>query len=593
MLDFTNPDEEQQAGIGPGMGAMPVANTSSAPPVVAAPNMGGAEQSYPGIAAPMSQTPPEIAQAAQALQQANQFLGSVNGGMPAGPPGAVAGQPPPAAAAPSPGIQLPQVSATPALPTGGTSSQQDQAIRQAQIGNINAGAQTDAMEQANAVAKANGGVGVAQTLADTAQQQAANQRQQQVEREKVANMQAAKVAEAKKASDDAANAYAQAKPQDWFQDAPTGQRIGVLLGIALGNIADQINHGRGIQSNIGSQALDLMHSQIAGFEAADKGRIEQLHKVAVERGANLAEANQVRAAALSQVDDKYAGINQGLLLQTKAKLAEMGVDAAKQDGIQMVLDLQKKAQESNAKRLDSVNTFVQHDMTLDATMAEKAAALAAQKARHAGGGTGPGGKPLTAAQQAKQDQQDSALTIMDLQGQPVGKARTVKEAQNVRTGQEAATGLIDTINDMRDFVKREGTVQVPLFEGSARKEKEAIVSRAGGYLTQMRKTGILSPGEYERYASIMTPAIFASPDNADRALDQLTKSTADAYNRAVGAQLGAQGSTEQVKQQGPANRILPAGAEARTYKGVDGYRTPQGTAPNGSTIWKFTPWDSQ
>jgi hypothetical protein len=465
--------------------------------------------------------PPELAQAQQVLAQADAVLGPSQGmGPAAGAPGA----PPPPAPAPM-GSAAP--APTPAIPT--TTAGQRQYLRQEQFAGLERGQQLDGREQELAQQQAGAKTGAAAINAGQANLSSVNQDREQEELQAAQNLFAGKLATARQASDQATQTWVNAKPEKWLPDDPTsGTRLATAFGIALAYGVDAMNQGQGVKSNLGQQAVQLVNEKIDQHRAEEMARIEQLKQRAVAAGQDVQKVEHQYALDTAKIEQRYAGIEKALEMRARSERASLGMEQARIDGDMVVVAQARRAEEAQARRLDAVNRFVNAETALE------------MRARRGSGKGGP--KPLTEYQQMMKDRHDEEVAIFNLDGSPAGNARTKQEAVKLRAAQESTAGFVDNIKRLQEFIDREGTVQVPLVESSARKELEGLMTSIAGNLTIMNQTGILVDSEYRRYKGIVSPSAWQSNEGAKATVAKLATQAEEYYARKVRSQ-GATTST--------------------------------------------------
>lgn len=534
--------------------------------------------------------PPELATAQQVLAQADAVLGPSS--MPGGGAGAA-----PAAPAPQAGI-APPVAPPPlaGLMTGST-AQKRTGIQQQQVAGLEAGRALDDQQGAldDRAAAVRGGV--AATNAATENLRSVNVDRQQEERQAAQNLYNERLQRARAESDAAVQTWMNAKPTDWWDEDQDGQKDGgkqlwTSFLIALAHVADDLGRQRGRPSNVGQQAIALVNQTVDRHRAGELARIEKLHQAAVKKTGDIDRLSRERADALARIEDKYAGIEKSLEAQARAQRAELGLDQAGIEHDQVVINHKRRALEAEQRRLDALGQFV-----------DKETALELQARRRTGGrGRGGGGAAdpndpyagLTPYQRLQAERRDAESELLGLNGEVLGKARGgPKAAKELGDAQAAALTMSDLSNRMKEWIDRNGTVEV--MDRGAVQERKGIIVDAAAALTVLKRTGVLNEGEKRTYEDMFAPGFFSSDDQAKSALDSMVRRTNDNYMRQVGSQLkgGAQPMQQAVSQQPAANRVLPAGAEPITYKGIEGYRMLKGTNAQGKKIYEFFPWPGQ
>jgi hypothetical protein len=565
--------DETWPGDPAGFAAAPPAAMPPPPMPAPAPPIPGMGDQAMGMGQAAAPPPPDVLEAMQTIQQVDAVLG------PSQSPGGGAGAPPP------PGQPPPGMPAAPVAPPplaglmSGTTGQQRQAIRQQQVAGLEAGRALDSQETDLDRRAGDLKVGVATTDAAAQNLQALRVASEEDERQQTANLFAARQQEAQQASSRARDAWVNAKPTDWFDEVDEkgqpvlgqdgkpiqddGKTLLTSLGIALAHMADELNRGRGIQSNIGQQAMGLVDRKIEQHRVREVQRIEQLHRKAQLAGQNVDQLGRDRAAALAQIEDKYAGIQKRLEAEARAQRAQMGLDAAGIERDQAVVARTRKTLEQEQRRLDALNGFTDRATALE---------IQQQRANRVGRGRGGAGGPadpkdpfagMTAAQRYDREQKLVEREIPNLDGSPAGHAKTRQEAEKLRAGAGATNGFIDAMGRLQNWVKDNGTVALPLFETTERKERENIIQELTGYVSEMRKTGVLQDKEYTRYMGALSPGTWESKEGAISGLEKLKANAAGYYARQVRAQ-GVTG--EKPAEQAPTQpETMPA-------------QKPQGTA---------------
>jgi hypothetical protein len=525
---FTGLEEDDPAGFA---GAPPMAMPAPPLPAAAPPLPGPNGTMAPGAV-------PEVAGAQQVLAQVDAVLGP--GGAGGGGAGAPAQPNAPAPGAPPDPVQQAPLAG---LMQGGT-GQQRQAIQGQQVNLLEQSRGMDQQEQE--LARQAGDVNVAAKTTDAAQAnlQAINAQGVEDEKSQQDNLFASRQSEAQQASERARQAWLDAKPSEWFQETDAkgkglvdakGQPIQddskmllTSLGIALAHMADELNRGRGIKSNIGQQAMSYVDNQVERHRQREVQKIDGLHRKAIAAGQDEQRLGVQRAAAMARIEDKYAGINKRLEAEARAQRAQMGMDAARIESDQAVLLRARKTLEAEQRALNTLNGFVDRATALE---------IQQQRASRAGRGGGAGGaKPLTEYQQMMKDRWDAETVIPNLDGTDAGQAKTPAEAKKIREGQEAASSIIDVAERFKAFIDQEGTIQVPLFETTAIKRRDNMTGELAGFLTIARKTGVLNQGEWKRYQALLTPDKLQSNEGAKQVFDDLIARTREGYTRMIRSQ---------------------------------------------------------
>lgn len=378
---------------------------------------------------------------------------------------------------------------------------------------------------------------------------------------------------AKQVSDQKIEAYKNLKPDTLFGSSRGGERETTIALMILGGINDIVGNRQG-QASSAMQALQIGMKQLETDDSIRfgkalneaKGAQRDLQTLEAQRDVGLAEIAHRNAARWKVVEDNV-----------KSELAQMAPGEARVKAEQNALVIQQKvAQEIERAKMASVD-LAEKGMKL---------ALAQRKLRGAGRGGAavdpddPDGRyrGLTPYQRFQAEAKDKALEVETIDGQPAGRAKSPKVAQDLVDAKSAAVGLRDSLQEMQRFIKEEGTVQVPGFEASARKRKEGILTGIAGYLTTLNKTGVLSNSEFERYSDIVDPSVFSGNEDAIKPLAELDKFVAGKYARQLqaGLQPGSAAKNPGAVQspEAPASRAAPgyqpsAGAASSTLAPED------------------------
>jgi hypothetical protein len=140
---------------------------------------------------------------------------------------------------------------------------------------------------------------------------------------------------------------------------------------------------------------------------------------------------------------------------------------------------------------------------------------------------------MTAAQIAQADKTRSE-TLLDLDGNVVGRALSKEEGEKIRKGHAAATAFVDTIDRLKAFNSKNGT---RIISPDLIQQRDLLTGEATSYLTQAFQTGTLQDAEFKRYSKLLQGGWLQSGDGANTGLSGLQQGVRNAY----GSQLRSQG----------------------------------------------------
>jgi hypothetical protein len=149
---------------------------------------------------------------------------------------------------------------------------------------------------------------------------------------------------------------------------------------------------------------------------------------------------------------------------------------------------------------------------------------------------------LTAAQIAQTDKA-RAETLLDLDGNVVGRALSKEEGEKVRKGHAAATAFIDAIDRLKGFNGKNGT---RLISPDLIQQRDLLTGEATSYLTQAFQTGTLQDSEFKRYSKLLQGGWLQSGEGANNGLSGLQQGVRNAYGsqlRSQGVKVGEQPAT--------------------------------------------------
>lgn len=162
-----------------------------------------------------------------------------------------------------------------------------------------------------------------------------------------------------------------------------------------------------------------------------------------------------------------------------------------------------------------------------------------------------------------------AETLLDLEGNVVGRALTPEEGKKLREAQAATNGFLGTIGDLKDFTAKNGT---RLLDPSLIQKRDLLVGQATAFLTQAFQTGTLQDKEFGRYKDMLSGSWLQDPKGASKGLDTLSSGMRNVYN----AKLASQG----VRVAGAAAPAAAAGV--RQTRRIGGQLVNGVLLPNGS-----------
>ena len=142
-------------------------------------------------------------------------------------------------------------------------------------------------------------------------------------------------------------------------------------------------------------------------------------------------------------------------------------------------------------------------------------------------------KAKGAASAQIQANKDRAETLLDLEGNVVGKALSPQEGAKLREGQAATNGLIGVIKKLQDFSRKNGTGPFGPTKGN---EQDLLTGSGSSFLTAAFQSGVLNDKEYARYSAMLKGSWLQSGENAAKTLDVLSGSMRDTYNAKIRSQ---------------------------------------------------------
>lgn len=163
------------------------------------------------------------------------------------------------------------------------------------------------------------------------------------------------------------------------------------------------------------------------------------------------------------------------------------------------------------------------------------------------------GKDNAAADKAR------AETLLDLAGNPVGRAMTPVEGEKIRAAQAATNGITDTLHRLQDFTRKNGT---RLIDPDKVQQRDQLVAEATSYLTVALQTGTLNGGEFERYKKVLSGSWLQSGEGAANGLNTIAEGMKNGYM----AKLASQGVGKAPAQEAP----VPRAGMKQTRKLKDG-----------------------
>lgn len=381
--------------------------------------------------------------------------------------------------------------------------------------------------------------------ATLAKQRAKNAAAAEVE----ANRRKAEIDAKAKADQDAYQGAAAAGDKGFWGSQNTPSRIAWGLSMLFGGAA----HGAGAENNPGAQLLD---KTMADWTAERDKKLARLEREAAKSsglqrtfwqdyGAEYKARKELQdAAAYTTVADKIDAMNEKM--KTLLPAQALATNAAK------AADYRQRAAEKRQAVVDQrASKFTQTTTDVDTTT------------------TG-----LTPAQAAQADKA-RAETLLDLNGNVVGRALSKEEGEKIRAGQAATNSLTDVLAKLRAFNQAKGTTPGSAVLGKVGiettdfKNRDTLMTQAAGYMTKMYETGVLNEGEYRRYVAILKPSLFQGAKGANESLDLITEGSVNGYNRRLGSQAVKPAASA---PGGAAPSARPPGAVEGTYKGHRGYR---------------------
>jgi hypothetical protein len=366
----------------------------------------------------------------------------------------------------------------------------------------------------------------------------------------------------------------------WSKDSTGVQKFMILAGMALAGYTDVKNAERGERSN---NAATLMTALMEQNRSAAKQKVE------AAAGA-LKMTQDERDQALVQIDTDYAAKWEDLKRRQQARLAEIAPGEARTKAEQGYRDIEKAALKADSEALETAQKFALGQAQREAVTGRANARAAARAGRGGGGGPADPNDPYKGMNANQRDiamRKDAALQVSALDGSEARKAKDPTSARKLNEARAAANGMRDQIQEMRQFIKDEGTMQVPFAEADAIKRRQAITTAMAGHLTVLNKTGVLNDKEYLRYSDMTTPNWYQSNKGADAAFDQLDRTVAGGYHREFEAHTQVAPTNYQGvgSPQAPASRAAPGRSlEPGQVSPVTPTSVPQTAAPAAGQI---------
>lgn len=315
------------------------------------------------------------------------------------------------------------------------------------------GQQQVAQTQQLAEARVGQREGEAQRAEIEAEQRAAQAEEQQQIVDRGRQLITRRESEAKEAAEAAANF----KIGQFFDDKPTSQRVITGLAIALGEI------GRGLTGGQRNVAFEIFQGNVQQFQRQQEQKLAQLGQRAAtaERGVDRASAQS--ADDLRTLQIKQAGFWKKVEADARASLARQGMDAA---AIEDNLVVTRAAQASNERLRAAEAPF------------RRQVSTSVQKQLVGGGGTAPGGAPLGLSPEKFRALQSAILAnpqgeVLNKASQKVSNFQAMRDelAEGIRTNNQR------TVQDSLRFIGQLVNGGV-LSDGEAK----AILGPTGGVL---------------------------------------------------------------------------------------------------------------
>jgi hypothetical protein len=119
------------------------------------------------------------------------------------------------------------------------------------------------------------------------------------------------------------------------------------------------------------------------------------------------------------------------------------------------------------------------------------------------------------------------LTVTDLDNKPIGRARTLTEAEKIREFQGDANQLDGALKALQAHVQKYGRTTLESSEVKA--ERDNLKGEAVGLMGKMRNQGTMDHSEYERNTGALDTGLLRGGDAAAAGIDVVRKSIAGKY----------------------------------------------------------------
>jgi hypothetical protein len=344
-----------------------------------------------------------------------------------------------------------------------------------------------------------------------------------------------------------------------WQKASTGERIVAGLAVMLSAIGQGLSGDRGPNHALGIVMDNWKRDR---EEAKAAIRRDYFDKAKSLRGPALDQAKEELEIQLHGVDAKYDGLAKQITSTGAALAARTGRNDVKLKTEEMMAVEQQKLAAEKLKREEALRAKKSQEF-------EKKQVI-----------------PSAGSNALPPDP-----TVTDLAGNPIGRARTLIEAEKVRDSQGKANQLLSALDDLKSHVLEHGRTDVggviPLDTAAVRAERENKIKGINGQLSALYAAGVLSEAEYKRSSGGLNTSLLKGGDAAAAGIDAIAKDVESAYNAHVRAKSVLTPGANPVNRGAPAGGTPPEKKPAANdtftvptgpHKGKRARRLPNGKA---------------
>jgi hypothetical protein len=292
------------------------------------------------------------------------------------------------------------------------------------------------------------------------------------------------------------------KITDGWSDERMGSRVPAVLGLILNGI------GRGLSGNHGPDELFAsLQERIARDHAEQIRKLDKLKaEVAHLTGPAREQAEKELKLKLDNIEAQQIG--------QLARVSEEGNALAARTGSPLVIakmgekmgEVKAKAAEKQQDFLDKTRTEIQSGSAHENKQVIPSASAAVP--------------PDT--------------TVLDLSGKPIGRGRSLIEAEKLRDQQGKANQLLTALEDLKTHVLEHGRTDIggviPLDTQAVRAERENKIKEINGQLSALYAEGVLSEAEFKRSSGGLNTGVLKNGEAAAAGIDSIINSVGHAYN---------------------------------------------------------------